>query len=276
MRSRLRKTFGWLLTLKGCAVLLALLGVLSFLPQDLQGQTGALQAFQALGTGGDDVAAPSIVIQIVTLVGLALMPYFVMLLTSFIKVVVVLSLLRSALGVQQSPPNTVLTGIALLVTLYVMFPVAHAVYEEAKVVIDEAPTDLISKDSALFVMRVADAGKEPFRDFLVRNTEPKHQKAFLRIAQKTFPEPVKSTIELNNFIIIIPSYITSQLQDAFEIGVLVYLPFFVIDLVTSNILLAMGMMMLSPMTIALPIKLLLIVMLDGWTLLVQSLILTFN
>jgi type III secretion protein R len=99
---------------------------------------------------------------------------------------------------------------------------------------------------------------------------------FFQLANRLFPEPFKSEVKANDFIILMPSFITSQLQAAFEVGVLIYLPFFVIDLVVSNILLAMGMMMLSPLTIALPIKLLLLVMLDGWSVLLQGLVLTFR
>ncbi|HSW72697.1 MAG TPA: EscR/YscR/HrcR family type III secretion system export apparatus protein, partial [Chlamydiales bacterium] len=109
-----------------------------------------------------------------------------------------------------------------------------------------------------------------------RNTTIKHMNSFYQIAYRIFPEPYRTQLKNTDFIILIPSFITSQLKTAFEIGVLVYLPFFVIDLVVSNILLAMGMMMLSPLTIALPIKLLLLVMTDGWTVLIQGLVLSYK
>ena len=118
--------------------------------------------------------------------------------------------------------------------------------------------------------------KEPLREFLQRNTIGKHLNSFYGLAYKSFPDEFRQTLKANDFIVLVPAFITSQLKSAFEIGVLIYLPFFVIDLVTSNILLAMGMMMLSPLTIALPLKLLLLVMVDGWTLLIQGLVLTFH
>jgi type III secretion protein R len=125
-------------------------------------------------------------------------------------------------------------------------------------------------------MDVLNAGKEPMRDFLQRNSNAAHISSFFSLAHRSFPEEFKASLKPADFIVLIPSFITSQLKGAFEIGVLIYLPFFVIDLVTSNILLAMGMMMLSPLTIALPLKLLLLVMVDGWTLIIQGLVLTFR
>ena len=230
---------------------------------------------QALKTSGS--VNPSMVTKVAVLAGLSLMPFAIMLLTSYMKIIVVLSLLRNALGVQQTPPNQVLNGIALLITIYVMFPTGVLMYQSAAGVIEKSPPkDLLSSESAAFIVEVVEKAKNPLRDFLVRNVSPKHTQSFLGIATRLFPEPYKSELKQSDFIILIPSFITSQLKTAFEIGVLIYLPFFVIDLVVSNILLAMGMMMLSPLTIALPIKLLLLVMIDGWTVLVQGLALSFR
>ncbi len=224
----------------------------------------------------EEVATPNVITQLSVLAGLALLPYAVMLLTSFMKITVVLSLLRNALGVQQSPPNQVLTGIALLMTVYVMFPTGLAMYKAGEDLIKKTPPSLFSEQGALFIVEMADVTKEPLRDFLQRNSIGKHIGSFYQLAQRSFPEPFQSSLKPGDFIILVPAFITSQLKAAFEIGVLVYLPFFVIDLVVSNILLAMGMMMLSPLTIALPLKLLLLVMVDGWTLIIQGLVLTFR
>lgn len=222
-------------------------------------------------------ANPSMVTKLAILAALSLLPFAIMLLTSYMKIVVVLSLLRNALGVQNSPPNQVLNGIALLITMYVMFPTGLLMYKAAEGVIDKnPPKDILSNESALFIVNVIDKAKEPLRDFLQRNVSAKHTTSFYNLAYRIFPEPYKQVLKQNDFIILIPSFITSQLKTAFEIGVLIYLPFFVIDLVVSNILLAMGMMMLSPLTIALPIKLLLLVMIDGWTVLIQGLALSFR
>ena len=221
--------------------------------------------------------APTIITQMTVLALFAILPFAVMLLTSYIKVVIVLSLLRNALGVQQAPPNQVLNGIALLMAVYVMAPTVLMMFKMGDEAIKTAPPQaLFSGQSAEYIIRIADASKEPLRNFLQRNTSAKHISSFYQLAHKSFPEEYRGTLKPADFIVIIPAFITSQLKAAFEIGVLIYLPFFVIDLVTSNILLAMGMMMLSPLTIALPLKLLLIVMVDGWTLIIQGLVLSFR
>lgn len=220
---------------------------------------------------------PALVTKLAILAGLALLPFLIMLLTSFMKVVVVLSLFRQALGVQQTPPNQVLTGIALILTLYIMFPTGLAMYSAAEDVIKATgPVPVISSEAAFFVINVVDKAKEPLKQFLERNASTKHVQQFFQLAYRLFPEPYKSQLKSNDLLVLVPSFITSQLKTAFEIGVLIYLPFFVIDMVVSNILLAMGMMMLSPLTIALPIKLLLLVLVDGWTVLLQGLTLSFK
>ncbi|MBF8263547.1 MAG: sctR [Parachlamydiales bacterium] len=220
---------------------------------------------------------PDMLTKMAVLAGLSLLPFAIMLLTSFVKIVIVLSLLRNALGVQQTPPNQVINGIALLVTFYVMFPTGLAMYDAAKDEIGKQnPQEMFSGQNAAYIINVVDKAKEPLRGFLQRNTINKHIQSFYQLAQRSFPEPYKTELKQSDFIVLIPSFITSQLKTAFEIGVLIYLPFFVIDMVVSNILLAMGMMMLSPLTIALPIKLLLLVMVDGWTVLVQGIAMTFK
>lgn len=223
------------------------------------------------------IQAPPLITQMAVLIGLSLLPFIVMLLTSFVKIVMVLSLLRSALGVQQAPPNMVINGIALILTVYVMFPTGQAMWDSIKPLMSTAgETQLVSAEGAAFIIKAAERAKEPLRGFLMRNTRAKHQRGFYQLAQKYFPPNVRTKLKPSDFIVLVPSYITSQVEDAFQIGVLIYLPFFVVDLVVSNILLAMGMMMLSPMTIALPLKLLLLVMIDGWSVLVQGLVLSFK
>lgn len=252
----------------------------------LSAQTPAQNAIQQLvkqtselssPEGGMGSGYPDIVSQAALLIFLALLPFLVMLLTSFIKIVITLALLRSALGVQQTPPNQVINGIALILSIYVMYPTGMEMYNRSKHLIEqELPKKLFSVDSAAVVIDVIDVAKEPLRDFLVRNARKQDMQGFYKIAQKTFPAESKQTLKETDFIIVVPSFITTQIRAAFEIGVLIYLPFFVIDLVTSNILLAMQMMMLSPLSISLPLKLLLVVMIDGWTILVQGLVLSFN
>lgn len=221
---------------------------------------------------------PSLVTQAVLLSLLSLLPFIIMILTSFLKIVVVLSLLRSALGVQQAPPNQVINGVAFLLSLFIMYPTGVKMYQAAQSTIHQQaiPDSLLSPDSSTYVMEVAAAAGEPLRDFLKRNSSGRHQALFYRLVYRGLPEDYRTNLKPDDFIILVPSYITGQLKDAFEIGVLIYIPFFVIDLVTSNILLAMGMMMLSPVTISMPLKLFLLVMLDGWTILIEGLVKTFQ
>lgn len=228
----------------------------------------------------DPLRVPSITTQAVVLGSLALMPFMVMILSSFLKIVIVLSLLRSALGVQQSPPNQVINGIALMLSLYIMYPTALKMYDRAQgAVMEQAKQpkqDLLSAETSTYFLAIAREAREPLRDFLKNNTTVKNQAMFYRVAYKVIPESYRTDLKPDDFIILIPSYVTTQLKDAFQIGVLIYIPFFVIDLVVSNILLAMGMMMLSPVTISMPLKLFLLVMLDGWTLLIEGLVATFR
>lgn len=223
---------------------------------------------------------PPLVQKVIILAGMAILPFAIMLLTSFMKMVIVLSLLRQALGVQNSPPNPVINGIALLMAIYVMFPTCMAMYTESEDFIKKSAPGgteaVLSPASVDYMIGIFDHSKEPMRKFLIKNSIAKHRTYFYQLARQKFPEPYKKNIKSTDFIIVVPAYLTSQVKGAFEIGVLLYLPFFVIDIVVSNILLAMGMMMLSPLTIALPLKLLLLVMVDGWTLLIQGIVLTYR
>jgi type III secretion protein R len=221
---------------------------------------------------------PSLITQGTAIVLMSLMPFLVMMLSSFVKIVVVLSLLRNALGVQQAPPNQVINGVAFLLSIYVMFPTGLKMYDAAYDTLhkQEIPQELFSGDSAQYVIQVATAAREPLRDFLRNNSLIKHHRIFYRTVYRLLPEAYRDSLKPDDFMVLVPSFITTQLKSAFEIGVLIYIPFFVIDLVVSNILLAMGMMMLSPVTISMPLKLFLLVMLDGWTLLIEGLVATFR
>lgn len=221
---------------------------------------------------------PSLITQAVMLSLMSLLPFIIMILTSFLKIVVVLSLLRTALGVQQAPPNQVINGVAFLLSLFIMYPTGVKMYQAAYSTINQraVPEGILSPDASTYAIEVAQAAAEPMREFLKRNSSGKHQALFYRLIYRGLPEDHRTNLKPDDFIVLVPSYITGQLKDAFEIGVLIYIPFFVIDLVTSNILLAMGMMMLSPVTISMPLKLFLLVMLDGWTLLIEGLVKTFQ
>jgi type III secretion protein R len=221
---------------------------------------------------------PSLIVQGGALVFMSLLPFLIMILTSFVKIVVVLSLLRSALGVQQAPPNQVINGIAFLLSMYVMFPTGVRMYDAAKDLIQSpsVPKELLSAESAGYIIAIAEKAREPLRDFLKNNSLPAHHASFYKTVYRLLPSDYRDDLKPDDFLVLVPSFITTQLKTAFEIGVLIYIPFFVIDLVVSNILLAMGMMMLSPVTISMPLKLFLLVMLDGWTLLIEGLVSTFR
>lgn len=236
------------------------------------------EQLQKLRAELDVTNRPSMITQAAALAFLSLMPFLLMMLSSFVKIVVVLSLLRNALGVQQAPPNQVINGVALLLSIYIMFPTGMRIYDATKTVSQnkEIPKELFSAESAQYVIEMAKAGREPLREFLLNNSLVKHHKIFFSSVYRMLPDEYKDTLKPDDFIVLVPSFMTTQLKSAFEIGVLIYIPFFVIDLVVSNILLAMGMMMLSPVTISMPLKLFLLVMMDGWTLLIQGLVVTFK
>lgn len=243
-------------------------------PVETTGPAGSKELLESISA----TTRPSLISQAVALSLLSLSPFIIMILTSFLKIVVVLGLLRSALGVQQAPPNQIINGVAFMLSLFVMYPTAMKMYDASQEAIHRlnAPDSLTAPGASSYIIEVATQAREPLREFLKRNSSVKHQALFYRIAYKGLPEDFKKDLKPDDFMIVMPAYITSQLKDAFEIGVLIYIPFFVIDLVTSNILLAMGMMMLSPVTISMPLKLFLLVMLDGWTLLIEGLVNTFR
>lgn len=305
-----------LLSFKSCLACLGLLILLSFLPKDLYSQAVTQNQRSAavvpaeesvVRPGGSPprvttsvrkqaepaapqtpeqppfpeagpTGRPSLITQGVVISLLSMLPFIIMILTSFLKIVVVLSLLRTALGVQQAPPNQVINGVAFLLSLFIMYPTAVKMYQAAEGVIHQAnvPESLLTPDTSTYVIAVAEAASGPMKDFLKKNSSARHQALFYRLVYRGLPEDYRATLKPDDFIVLVPSYITGQLKDAFEIGVLIYIPFFVIDLVTSNILLAMGMMMLSPVTISMPLKLFLLVMLDGWTILIEGLVKTFQ
>lgn len=205
---------------------------------------------------------------LLTVVLLALAPFVAVMVTSFTKLVVVFGLLRNALALQQTPPNIVLNGLALVLSLYVMYPVGvqmQARLGEQKI-----------GNSAQAMLSAADTAKEPLREFLIRHTRPVERAFFLKTARNALDASSADLLSDRDFIVIVPAFTVSELSVAFEIGFLIFLPFLVIDLVIANILMAMGMQMLSPTTVSLPFKLLLFVLIDGWVKLVHGLVLTYH
>jgi type III secretion protein R len=205
---------------------------------------------------------------LITVIVVALAPFVGVMVTSFTKIIVVLSLLRNALGLQQVPPNVVLNGMALVLTVYVMLPVGLEMAERARTVHNPM-------NSTQGLMAVADAAKEPLRDFLVKHSSPVQRAFFLKTAQKNLTPERAAQLSERDFVVVVPAFTVSELSAAFQIGFLIFLPFLVIDLIIANILMAMGMMMLSPTTISLPFKLLLFVLVDGWVKLSHGLVLSY-
>lgn len=204
---------------------------------------------------------------LLTVVLIALAPFAAVMLTSFTKIVVVLSLLRNALGIQQIPPNLVLNGLAMVLTIYVMYPVGQTV-------LNEVSSNPVAVESADDLVNLVNVVKEPIRTFLVKHVDSLEQEFFLSTVRRMNVDNAEN-IQATDFIVLVPAFTISELTEAFQIGFLIFLPFIIIDLVISNILMALGMMMLSPTIVSLPFKLLLFVMIEGWTKLAHGLVLSY-
>lgn len=205
---------------------------------------------------------------VVVLSLLSIMPLLVVLGTAFLKLAVAFALLRNALGTQQIPPNIAIYGLSLVLTCFIMAPVAFDIETN----LARRP---VAMSSPTFVADVDAAVLAPYRAFLSRHSDVRQREFFAGIAGQTWPEAHRGRLGADSLLVLMPAFALSQLAEAFRIGLLLYLPFVVIDLVISNILLAMGMMMVSPMTIALPFKLLIFVMMNGWEQLVRQLMLSY-
>jgi type III secretion apparatus YscR/HrcR family protein len=199
------------------------------------------------------------------LAGLALVPFVLMAVTSFVKVSVVLSLVRNAIGAPQAPSDPVLAGISLALTLFVMAPVTREISEQ----LGAQPADFGSVHGLL---AVASVGAEPIRSFLQRNARSEEVSLFVELSDRGDGRRA----DPGSFAIIIPAFVTSELREAFIVGFFIFVPFLVVDLVVSNILMSMGMVMVSPATVALPFKLMLFVLIDGWPMLMKGLALSYR
>ncbi|HWR50358.1 MAG TPA: type III secretion system export apparatus subunit SctR [Bryobacteraceae bacterium] len=222
-----------------------------------------------------DGAMPNPVVLVIVLGALALAPFILMMLTAFIKISVVLSILRNALGTQQVPPNPVVTGLAFILSIFVMVPVARQMYDSAGAIPNTR--DMFSEASVKTLYDASQRGKEPLRKFLSRHSHAQDRVLFMEMAARLDRQNGQQTpvVDKEDFHVLIPSFATSQLKEAFQIGFIVFVPFLVIDMVVANVLLSMGMSMLSPVVISLPFKLLLFVLVDGWYLVVRGLVLSY-
>jgi len=286
----------------------------------------ALLTTQAGLAGGSPSTLPNPVVMVLVLAALSLAPFVLIMLTSFVKISVVLSLLRNALGTQSVPPNQVITGLAFVLSIFVMTPVARQMYHDAGSFADTR--EIFSEASVKSIFDGIQRGKEPLRSFLSKHAHAPDRLLFMQLAARldqtaesastpaqnekplagpqALPTPdgrsanVMQTVSgsastqsltgtresepasgqpahpnKDDFQVLIPAFVTSQLKEAFQIGFLIFVPFIIIDMVIANVLLAMGMTMLSPSVISLPFKLLLFVLVDGWFLIVRGLVLSY-
>ena len=211
--------------------------------------------------GGQTYSLP--VQTLLFLSALAFLPAVLLLMTSFTRIVIVMSLLRHALGTQASPPNQVIIGLSLFLTLFVMAPVADRIYDDAY---------LPYSQQRLNAAQAFEKGQVPLKAFMLKQTREPDLALFLRLARQPAPA-VREDVPLR---VLVPAFVTSELKTAFQIGFMVFIPFVIIDMVVASVLMSMGMMMLSPVLISLPFKLMLFVLVDGWNLLIGSLIASFG
>ncbi len=214
-------------------------------------------------------------ILIMALAALGLVPFVLMMVTSFVKISVVLSIVRSALGTQQIPPTQVITGLAIILTAYIMSPVGQQMFRAADAAGFKSTEGLLSAKTAEQMIEAAKMAKEPLRDFLLKKVSAKDRTLFYSLALKMRKLEERQGITERDFLIVVPAFVVSELKEAFQIGFLLFVPFIVIDMVVANILLALGMHMLSPTTISMPFKLLLFVLVDGWYLIAKGLVIGY-
>lgn len=206
----------------------------------------------------------SVKLQILLLMtALSFLPAFILMATSFTRIIVVLAILRQALGLQQSPPNRVLVGIALALSLLIMRPVWTDIYHNAF-----QPYD----NGEITLMQAFSVAEKPVRNFMLAQTQQTSLEQMLRIAN----EPLDTSVEDISFAVVLPAFVISELKTAFQIGFMLFIPFLIIDLVVASVLMAMGMMMLSPLIISLPFKLVVFVLVDGWAMTVGTLSASFG
>lgn len=238
-----------------------LLLVLLFLPFNALAEAG-IPAFTSTPAPGGGQSYSLSLQTLILLTSLTFLPAVLLMMTAFTRIIIVLSLLRQALGTLQSPPNQVLVGLSLFLTFFVMAPVFDKINEQA---LQPYLADKMN------VMQALDKGSEPLKAFMLRQTRQDDLALFVRLS-KSPPLQGPEAVPLK---ILVPAYVISELKTAFQIGFVVFIPFLIIDMVVASVLMSMGMMMLSPVTISFPFKLMLFVLVDGWNLLIGSLVQSF-
>jgi flagellar biosynthesis protein FliP len=240
----------------------ALLLIASLLiPEFAQAQ--ALPAVTSTPAAGGGTQWSLSIQTLLLLTGLSFLPAMLLMMTSFTRIVIVLSLLRQAIGTQTSPPNQVLVGLALFLTFFIMAPVGDKIYTDAYLPLAE---------NKITFMQALDRGATPLRGFMLKQTRDADVALFTKISQS----PTPTTVDDVPMRVLIPAFVTSELKTAFQIGFIIFIPFLIIDMVVASVLMSMGMMMMSPVIVALPFKIMLFVLVDGWTLVVGSLVASFG
>jgi flagellar biosynthetic protein FliP len=225
-------------------------------------QTSGLPAFTSTPAAGGGQNYSLSLQTLLLLTSLTFLPAALLMMTGFTRIIIVLSLMRQALGTPASPPNQVLLGLSLFLTFFVMSPVLDKIYVDAYKPLSE---NRITMEEAL------DRGAVPLRAFMLRQTRETDLGLFLRLSR----QPAPARLEEISMKILIPAYVTSELKTAFQIGFAVFIPFLIIDMLVASVLMSMGMMMVSPVLISLPFKIMLFVLVDGWNLLIGSLAQSF-
>ena len=240
-----------------------LLGLLLFPLFAYAQATGSLPAVTSTPAPGGGTTYSLTIQTLVLLTALTFIPAAVLMMTSFTRIIIVLSLLRHALGTQTSPPNQILIGLALFLTFFIMSPTLDRVYTEAYLPLSE---------NKINIMQAGERAAEPMRGFMLRQTREADIAMLAGVARIDKIEKPEDT----PLRILIPAFVISELKTAFQIGFILFIPFLIIDMVVASVLMAMGMMMMSPVMVALPFKLMMFVLVDGWHLVIGSLVQSFS
>jgi type III secretion protein R len=212
---------------------------------------------------------PNIIGIIIVVATIGLIPLLVVTMTAFLKIAIVLFLIRNALGVPQAPPNLVLYGVALILTVYITTPLIGEIYS----LMSNRPVDLQSTDG---LRSAGESVRAPLQTYLSRFAHQRERDFFMQATRRIWSPEAQANLKDDDLVILIPAFVSSELTRAFEIGFLLYIPFLVIDLVVANVLMAMGMMMVSPTLISIPLKIFLFVAVEGWSRLMHGLILSYS
>ena len=217
---------------------------------------------------------------LVALAGLAIVPFVLIMVTSFVKIAVVLSIVRQAIGTQQIPPTQVITGLAIVLTVYIMMPVGLEIGHNAKQrIIEQSPDGKLTSLKDLSIDQIIELSGDaqiPMRGFLMKHAHLKDRDMFYKLAWRMRLPRDRAELTDEDWTIVIPAFVISELKEAFQIGFILFVPFLVVDMVVANILMALGMQMLSPTTISLPFKVLLFVLVDGWYLITKGLVIGYQ